>query len=78
MQKPLYNVEEFERKCEELESVICRAHFNQAVKRLQAAFEAALDDNPKAARYLIEKVHLIAGSRRGQARADSVEARRRR
>lgn len=74
--KPDVNEAELDRAIEEMEPLLVRAHYNAALERLAEAFEAAMAQNPQAGRALIEKIHLIAGSRRMHARAVSVEARR--
>ena len=61
---------------DDLEVNLVRSHYNTALERLAEVFEAALADSPQAGRYLVEKIHLIAGSRRMHARAVSVDARR--
>lgn len=67
-------------KLEELfhqtEDLMVRAHYKAALERLNLAFIEAMTDGPQGGRALVEKIHLISGSRRRNARAVSLERRR--
>ncbi len=72
---PNVNEAELDRAIEELEPLLVRCHYKNALERLEEAFEAAMADSPQAGRALIEKIHLIAGSRRKHARTVTLEKR---
>jgi hypothetical protein len=73
---PNANEAEVDRVLKELEPLVVRGHYNIALERLAEAFERAMAEDPQAGRALIEKIHLIAGSRRMHARAVSLDKRR--
>ncbi len=58
------------------EPVLTRAQFRAACRRLENELDKTIArDGCQSARYLIEKIHLIAGNRRVQAVAVKVERR---